>query len=77
MKPLKLSSGRAKALTRSERVTMPTTRPPSTTGSRLTRRSSMTCAASATGRFGSITIAGAVIASPAVRASSFSCPSIP
>ena len=64
------SSSRAKARTRSARVTMPTSLPClSTTGSLFTQRSSINAAASEIARSGRIVTAGAVIASAASRAS--------
>ena len=63
------SSVRTNVFTTSARVTIPTRRSPSVTGSRLTLRSTIIVAATLTGFDASMVIAGAVIASPAVRAS--------
>src|SRR5581483_6369060 len=64
------SSGRWNARTRSARVRIPTSRPSLTTGTRLIIDPSITRAARATETSGSIVIAGADIASRAVRARS-------
>ena len=64
---LELLVRRTYAATRSARVTMPTSRSPSTTGNRFTFFRVISRAASAIGRFASIVIAGAVIASAARR----------
>src|SRR5512141_1976169 len=61
------SSVRTYVLTMSARVTIPTRRSPSVTGSRLIRRSTISVAAALTGFDASMVIAGLVIESPAVR----------
>ncbi len=63
------SSERANARTRSARVTIPTSRPRWTTGSRLIRAASIRSAAAVTGQCASTVIAGEVIAPATSRAS--------
>ena len=74
--PAMSSSGRRKTLSRSQRLTIPTSLPPtpppnvvpaSTTGSRLMCRLLISLAAAGRGASGCVVMAGAVISSPAVR----------